>query len=172
LSAANRVSIASNTLERIQIRSDGEVIIKAPPTYINGALTVHGQFNVATLVTSSADGAGECSLQFENGNGLKGYVGYADTGTDTFFITNSQAADMKFYTGGVIFMSGTAAGSVAVGAPGTISTSATDGFPYFPMCAGVPTGTPTAIGGMAPVVIDSTNNKMYFYSGGSWRILN
>jgi hypothetical protein len=79
---------------------------------------------------------------------------------------------MEFYTAGAIFMTGTATGSVAIGTPGTISTTATDGFPYFPTCAGVPTGTPTTIGGMSPVVIDSTNNKMYFYSGGAWRILN
>jgi hypothetical protein len=54
----------------------------------------------------------------------------------------------------------------------SLATTATDGFVYIPTCAGVPTGTPTAKTGFAPLVIDSTNNKMYCYAGGAWRILN
>lgn len=50
-----------------------------------------------------------------------------------------------------------------------LATTATDGFTYIPTCAGAPTGTPTTVTGCAPVVIDSTNNKLYFYSGGAWR---
>jgi len=50
-----------------------------------------------------------------------------------------------------------------------IATTATDGFLYIPTCAGTPTGVPTSFTGRAPIVIDSTNNKLYFYSGGSWR---
>lgn len=50
-----------------------------------------------------------------------------------------------------------------------ISTSATDGFLYIAACAGTPTGTPTTYTGRAPLVIDTTNNKLYFYSGGAWR---
>jgi hypothetical protein len=59
-------------------------------------------------------------------------------------------------------------GSVRVGA-GTVTTSATDGFLYIPTCAGTPTGVPTAVTGYAPLVVNTTNNKLYFYSGGSWR---
>ena len=62
-------------------------------------------------------------------------------------------------------------GNVEIGRPAQ-PTNATTGFPYFPTCAGTPTGTPTTVTGMAPVVIDSTNNIMYFYSGGSWIALN
>ncbi len=50
-----------------------------------------------------------------------------------------------------------------------IATNATDGFLYVPSCAGAPTGTPTAYTGRIPVVVDSTNNRLYFYSGGAWR---
>ena len=28
---------------------------------------------------------------------------------------------------------------------------------------------PTAKTGMAPIVVNTTNNKLYFYSGGAWR---
>lgn len=50
-----------------------------------------------------------------------------------------------------------------------IATNATGGFLYVPSCAGTPTGTPTTYTGTVPIVVDSTNNKLYFYSGGSWR---
>lgn len=61
--------------------------------------------------------------------------------------------------------------NTALGA-GVLATNATDGFAYIPTCAGVPTGTPTAIAGFLPMVIDSSANKAYIYSGGAWRILN
>lgn len=61
--------------------------------------------------------------------------------------------------------------SVVVGSS-ALATNATDGFLYVPSCAGVPTGTPTAQTGTIPIVVDSTNNKMYIYSGGAWVALN
>jgi len=51
----------------------------------------------------------------------------------------------------------------------SLATTATDGFLYVPTCAGAPTGVPTAITGRAPIVVDSTNNRIYFYSTGAWR---
>ena len=63
----------------------------------------------------------------------------------------------------------TGAGNIVAGASAALATTATDGFLYVPTCAGTPTGTPTAITGMAPIVVDTTNNKLYFYSGGQWR---
>lgn len=59
-------------------------------------------------------------------------------------------------------------GNVRVGTA-ALATTATNGFLYVPTCAGTPTGIPTAITGLAPIVVDSTNNKLYFYSGGAWR---
>jgi hypothetical protein len=61
-----------------------------------------------------------------------------------------------------------AAGGMVVGTA-AIATTATDGFLYVPTCAGAPTGTPTTQTGTAPIVVDTTNNKLYFYSGGAWR---
>lgn len=64
---------------------------------------------------------------------------------------------------------GLGGGSTIIGPTAAISTSATDGFVYVPTCAGVPTGVPTAFTGRAPYIIDTTNHRFYFYSGGSWR---
>ena len=63
----------------------------------------------------------------------------------------------------------TSSGSFVAGAQAALATTATDGFLYVPTCAGTPTGVPTAITGMAPIVVNTTNNKLYFYSGGAWR---
>ena len=52
---------------------------------------------------------------------------------------------------------------------GLIATNATEGFFYIPTCAGTPTGTPANTPtGFVPMVCDSTNNRLYIYSGGAW----
>lgn len=55
---------------------------------------------------------------------------------------------------------------------GAIATNATNGFFYIPTCAGTPTGTPTTKTGLAPMVVDSANNKLYVYIGGAWQAMN
>ena len=64
-------------------------------------------------------------------------------------------------TEAVSFVVGTAA----------ITTGQTDGFVYLPSMAGKPTGTPTTYTGTFPVVWDSTNNTLWIYKGGAWRVL-
>jgi hypothetical protein len=62
------------------------------------------------------------------------------------------------------------AGSIIVGnSSSALGTTATGGFLYVPSCAGLPTGVPTAITGVVPIVVDTTNSKLYFYSGGAWK---
>jgi hypothetical protein len=68
----------------------------------------------------------------------------------------------------LVTRSGAAVGNVAIGG-GVIATNAADGFAYVPTCAGAPSGTPTGISGYAPIIIDTTDNRLYFYSSGSWR---
>jgi hypothetical protein len=58
--------------------------------------------------------------------------------------------------------------SLSIGLP-SLATTATDGFVYVPSCAGTPTGVPTAIAGFVPIVVNTTANKLYFYSTGAWR---
>ena len=82
--------------------------------------------------------------------------------------SSAQFSSLGFYTSETERMRIDSSGNVRVGTA-AIATTATDGFLYVPTCAGTPTGTPTAITGLAPIVINSTNNKLYFYSGGVWR---
>jgi hypothetical protein len=63
--------------------------------------------------------------------------------------------------------------NVVLGREVALATNATNGFAYIPTCAGTPTGVPSAsFTGKAPVVIDSTNNKMYIYTNSNWVALN
>lgn len=48
------------------------------------------------------------------------------------------------------------------------ATTATTGWPYISAVAGVPTGTPTVEVGYAPVLVDTTDNVLYFYSNSVW----
>jgi hypothetical protein len=88
-------------------------------------------------------------------------------GSGWFTITPSTAGGGSTFTTPAFTITETK--SVVAGTQAALATNATNGFLYVPTCAGTPTGTPTAITGMAPMVIDTTNNKLYFYSGGTWR---
>lgn len=59
-------------------------------------------------------------------------------------------------------------GSVVMGT-GALATNATDGFLYLDSCAGAPSGTPTTNTGRVPVIIDTTNVKLYAYISGAWK---
>ena len=108
-----------------------------------------------------------------------------NTGGDFYYgIDGSAGANFGFpyaavlwYTGNNSMVFGTnnsrrmeidGSGNVMAGGA-SLATTATNGFLYVPTCAGVPTGTPTAKTGYAPIVVDTTNNRWYFYSGGAWR---
>jgi len=91
------------------------------------------------------------------------------TTAGTTFIGTFSNNSFEFRTNNTIRARITAAGNFVAGASAALATTATDGFLYVPTCAGTPTGTPTAITGMAPIVVDTTNHKLYFYSGGVWR---
>ena len=149
--------------------------------------------NTWTLTTASS------TYTFDNSGGLNGLVslrflttnggtisGYINVSTSGVFLLRDGAASSfdRLQFGGttssfpalkrvsanlqVIAADNTASAGFIVGNQ-ALATSATDGFLYVPTCAGTPTGTPTTQTGTAPIVVDSTNNKLYFYSGGQWR---
>ena len=78
------------------------------------------------------------------------------------------ARDAVIVTDGTERMRADINGNVVVNTA-AIATNATNGFLYVPSCAGTPTGVPTTFTGRVPIVVDTTNNKLYFYSGAAWR---
>ncbi len=132
-----------------------------------GALTTGSNINAngpAAGVTISATSTGtQGNFSAVNTTASVAINAYNGTGAElTFLIAN---------TGGANIQRGrmTAAGNIVLGNEAAIATNATNGFVYVPTCAGTPTGVPTAFTGMAPIVVNTTNNKLYFYSGGAWR---
>jgi hypothetical protein len=110
-------------------------------------------------------------LQAEVGAGSQNIllVGQAGVSNGYTITSNGSALTHSWHTAGNVDAQITANGSFVAGRQTALSTTATNGFLYVPTCAGTPTGTPTAITGMAPIVVNTTNNKLYFYSGGAWR---
>ncbi len=140
-------------------------------------------FNVASPISSGAE------AQFEN---MLNYpvVRYRNDGTHAYggvaFRLENQKGGYQAYDIGIDPDGGTAgvfkindivrgkfpfqitkAGSVLLNDT-VLATTATDGFTYIPTCAGIPTGVPTAQTGTAPVVYDTTDNRLYVYNGG-WK---
>ena len=58
-------------------------------------------------------------------------------------------------------------GNMVIG--GAVSTTATDGYVYIPTVAGTATGVATAYAGCAPMVYDTSANRLAIRSGGVWR---
>jgi hypothetical protein len=104
------------------------------------------------------DATNSFGFELQNGTGTSRLV--TISGGSAFAIqTGNNAVDYLNLDGN---------GNVTIGS-NNVATTATNGFLYVPTCAGTPTGTPTAKSGFAPIVVDTTNNKLYFYSGGAWR---
>jgi hypothetical protein len=133
---------------------------------------LHSKTSIAenTIIEgTTARGSGSVYGSFYDPTGRKGFWGYASAVDDTFFVSNEMNAQLAFQTNAITRASITGAGNFCAGAQSALATTATNGFLYVPTCAGTPTGVPTAITGMAPIVVNTTNNKLYFYSGGAWR---
>lgn len=145
---ANRLSIQTSTtngITNVQVIPNGT----ATSSYAN--------------VFDAAD-PDNASRLYMGANVAAGYnaIGSSFSGTGTlrglFFLLGANPA---------LYLETT--GSVVLGNKAALATSATDGFAYIPTSAGTPTGTPTSITGKSPIEVDTTNNKLYFYSGGAWQ---
>jgi hypothetical protein len=140
------------------------------------------------LFAITADAMQTLRLRNGNGNASDGaqlLLGNSQNFTNAFFRLNSgantaqagigslniglvEARTVAFYTDNTERARIPAVGGMVVGTA-ALATSATGGFLYVPTCAGTPTGTPTTQTGTAPIIVDTTNHKLYFFSGGTWR---
>ena len=148
---SDNLTFLTGSTERMRLDSSGNLGI--------GTASPGARLEVSGSLTTTADVSGLVT------------VGRFSAGFPWSLIRpSSDSSGFEFRShGGTQWMRLTSDGNVVAGSGAALATTATNGFLYVPTCAGTPTGTPTAITGMAPIVVDTTNNKMYFYSGGQWR---
>jgi hypothetical protein len=128
---------------RLDVLSGADVAIRARTS------------NNSEVLRVESTGTATAAIRFLNTANNQVYI-QSDSGALALTTGNTERARIP------------AAGGMVVGTA-ALATTATDGFLYVPTCAGTPTGTPTTQTGTAPIVVDTTNNKLYFYSGGQWR---
>jgi hypothetical protein len=130
--------------------------------------------NSKAAPTTCVNGDGLGIIQFQAYNGtaynsnaaivatITGVIGATAFPTELALATNNGATG---FTTKRLTLS--ASGNVSIGTA-AIATTATDGFLYITSCAGLPTGTPTAITGRVPLVVDGTNERLKMYVNGAW----
>jgi hypothetical protein len=169
--------------DRLVVQPDGEWNLNGSVGTAGQVLTSAGTGSTPTWTTVSVSEPAN-QIVYGTGSGVTSDAGFTfDSGTDTLTITSAsnaliQAGATQSMTidadAGVNLSSNTfnavrvtATGNAQAGLPSR-TTSATDGFPYIPTTTGTPVGTPTAITGMAPMVVDVGAGKLWIYYGGAW----
>lgn len=165
----------------VAIRAGHAVRSTIGGAYAGGAITIDGG-NANGNTNSGAGGA----ITIKGG---QGGVSGGSGGAVTIQAGASQAADGGVVNiigaagvgtnkngGNVVLTPGAATGTgtpghvVLNGSGAALGTTATGGFTCLPTCAGTPTGTPGAVPtGTVPMVVDTTNSKIYIYIGGAWK---
>lgn len=122
----------------------------------------------AALQVSS--NAGSASFQ-QVSTAAGGYCQFVGNGAGGFYIdaTHASGGVTRFRTAGSLVALLLDANQNVIVGSGALATTAGNGFLYVPGCPGPPTGTPATQAGRVPIVVDTTNHKLYFYSGGAWR---
>jgi hypothetical protein len=147
-------------------------------TFANRGKLQTSTFNFGTTFTLCSNNSGSYSgIQLFNGSGSdlvnQAWLEINSTQAGHSIVSNRIGASpyqaISISSGGFTPLRIDTSGGIQLGLP-SLARSATTGFPYISSMAGSPTGTPTPITGKAPIVVDSTGNGLYFYSGGAWRL--
>jgi hypothetical protein len=150
----------------------------------NFAVTSAGAGNSTTFALNS--GSAGTSVILNGATAIAGQVTFQRSGTSKWVIQHNDpylqinnsvnGVPHAYFIGGATYALAStwflskvqAYSSLIVSGGAALATTATDGFFYFPTCAGAPTGTPTAQAGSVPCVYDTTNDKLWIYRGGAW----
>jgi hypothetical protein len=166
-----RFVVGNGTTDNFYVEASGNVGVGVVPSAWASFNTIQASYGSFASNTSEADFSHNAYYNAGWKYIANGYATnhYQTNGTYVWRTAASGTAGNAITFTQAMTLS--AAGSLVLGAA-AVATTATDGFLYIPGCAGTPTGTPTAQTGRVPLVVDTTNNKLYFYSGGSWVAAN
>jgi hypothetical protein len=180
-SATTTCNITTAGSQRINVAASGAVVINAPTAAVAFTVTgvsgsditdfganYNGIANVG-IANSSTGASSEARLSFNTGTAnssmLLRQIDSAGSPSSQIYM----AAAVNFFS--ILMNNGTAAfqitknGDVSFNPTVTaLATSATHGFTYLPICAGIPTGVPaTTWAGSIPFVYDSTDGSLNAY---------
>jgi hypothetical protein len=168
---ASRLSFYTGSTERMRLDNSGNLGIgTSSPSFRLDVLTgVEGDSIRLNNNNANIGAANTFGFVVAESGSARVNLRYRRDGSGSAELYNVSNGPFVFGTNNTERARIDANGNIVAGASAALATTATNGFLYVPTCAGTPTGTPTAITGMAPIVVDTTNNKLYFYSTGVWR---
>lgn len=190
LTAAQHTSVTGVTsAEYTQLANiDSTTISSTQWGYVGAMDQPVGTANIVTFDSATVKGAANPGHNFWNTGSSadnKRFNLYAETGTEDlvgtlindgntlasawFRLTRTlNACDSITFSTTALATTGSfqVNGNTLLG-PSSVATTATDGFARISTTAGTPTGTPTI--GEGSMVVDTTNDLLYFYSSGAWR---
>lgn len=160
-----------NGIDNLKIPS---VSVAAPDTSIqfNNAGILGGSSSFEFIENNFGSGPVAPTIQFTNIYGIQSQFGlstngegfdWSVTGGGSYIQITAPAFDI---TSDLINLNGIN-GAVIINNFNPLATNATTGFMAIPYCAGTPTGVPTA--GIASVIYDTTNDKLWIYNGSAWK---
>ena len=113
--AAQKVSLYSNAVERLVVASGGNVIINAPSS--GDTLALSGNQEILKLTSSTARGSGNNYIGFYDPTGVKGYLGFTSGSTDDYIVGTLINSPIKFYTNSLPTMTLGAGGGLTIATP-------------------------------------------------------
>ena len=131
--------------------------ISTAPTYFNCFQTTYSAGS-----TSLFSGSATCT----DLNSANGFIN-SRAAIHQWFVGNGTTTNTSVMR--IIVADDGARANIQLGAAVVLAKNSTSGFPYIPTCAGTPTGTPTAITGVVPMIFDTTGVKLWIYTGGAWK---
>jgi hypothetical protein len=154
--ATGTSTVATDTSNNVWDATNKRLVLKKGGAYTPAAgapLTIAGQSGVAfSTIAIDINNGGQTITCSDSTLVLEGHSGVS--------ITGNGATGFSLDT----------ARNVTLGNQGSLSTSATDGFPYIPSGTGAATGIPTLAGsGNVPLYFDRTNNRLYIHNGSAWK---
>jgi len=99
---------------RLTLNSSGNVTINAPTS--GTSLTLNGNSYLLNLVTATARGGGQCTIELNDPTGLKAQLGYAAS-SDDLYLSNELAGQVILRTNGLSRQTISSTGNVTINAP-------------------------------------------------------